>query len=337
MAAGGVDGHRLVHGAGAALHLAGVGLAAAQQVEHVGGPRALGAEALHHVHHRGVAVAQRPVGVRRAARQLDRRREQHGVQLLEVPIAGREPQLGGRGVRLGAGEQVVVHLHDDPGAAGELDAVAGLADRLLAAGRPRPDPRGVVDLLEGVEAGAAEAGPALAVLLRVLLLGGGDLLRGHLEQDHVVDDLGVARLHGRAGQPGVALETGVEQEAAVVVGARAVRRGGGVRRRHRQGLAALALAQRHLRGRLGGRVVVVARVRRLARSTARWRPRRRCRWPRGRPGARRRCSSSPPGRGRRRRPAAASRVLIRGATGASARRARAGGRGRRSARRRRRC
>ena len=170
----------------------------------------------------------------------------------------------------------------------------------------------------------------------VLLLRRRDLLGGDLEQDHVVDDLGVAGQHGRAGEPGVALELGVEQEAAVVVGARAVRRGGGVRRRHREGLAALALAQRHLRGRLGGR----------DRRGPSWRTRTPsgdvsvaaasvASWPSG-------CSSSVLEHPVRTRTtaatsAAASRALIRAATGANARRARAGGRGRRSARRRRRC
>ena len=337
MAAGGVDGHRLVDGAGAALHLAGARLAAAQQVEHVGGARPLGAEPLHHVHHRGVAVAQRSVRVLRPAGQLDRRRQEHRVQLLHVAVAGRQPQLGGRGVRLGAGEQVVVDLHDDPAALGQPDAVARLADRLLAARRPGPDPRRVVDVLEVVETGAAEAGPALAVLLGVLLLRRRDLLGGDLEQDHVVDDLGVAGQHRRAGEPGVALELGVEQEAAVVVGARAVRRGGGVRRRHR-------------RGSRGARPCAAAPPRPARRSD-----RRGPSWPDSADssadvsvaaasvaswpaGCSRRCCEQPGEDEDDGGPAAAARrALIRAATGGNARRGRAGGRGRRSARRRRRC
>ena len=68
-------------------------------------------------------------------------------------------------------------LHHDPAALAQADAEAGLDHRLLAAGRPRADPRGLVDVLERVEPGAAEAGPALVLLGRVLGLGRGDLLR----------------------------------------------------------------------------------------------------------------------------------------------------------------
>ena len=111
-------------------------------------------------------------------------------------------------------------------------AVAGLGDRLLAARCPGADPRGPVDVLEAVEPGAAEAGPALVLLGRVLGLGGGDLPRRDLEQDHVVHDVGVAGQHLRAGEPGVLVELGVEQEAPVVVGAGAVGRGRRVGARH---------------------------------------------------------------------------------------------------------
>ena len=241
MAARCVDRHRLVDGARAALHLAGLRLAAAQEVERVGGLRPLGAEAVHHVEHRRVAVAQRAVGVLRTTRQLDRRGQQHRVERLHVAVAGSESQLGGGGVGRRTGKKVVVDLHDDPAAGPQLHAEAGLAHGLLAAGRPGADPRGVVDVLEPVEAGAAEAGPALAVLLGVLGLGRVDLLGRDLEEDDVVDDVGVAGLHGRAGQPLVLGELGVEQEAAVVVGPGAVRRGRRVRRRHGQRRAALAL------------------------------------------------------------------------------------------------
>ena len=137
-----------------------------------------------------------------------------------------------------------MHLHDDPAAGSQLDAVAGLAHGLLAAGRPGTDPGRVVDVLELVEARAAEAGPALAVLLGVDLLGGLDLLGRDLEEDDVVDDLGVAGLDGRAGQPLVLAQLGIEEEAPVVVGAFAVRRGRGVGRRHRQRFPALTLAER---------------------------------------------------------------------------------------------
>ena len=69
-----------------------------------------------------------------------------------------------------------------------------------------------------------------------------------------MDDLGVAGLHGRAGQPLVVGQLGVEQEAPVVVGAGAERGRGGVRRGHRQRQTPLARTER-----LGlGRVALVA-------------------------------------------------------------------------------
>ena len=202
------------------------------------------AEALLDVGERRVAVAQLPVGVLRPARQLHGRGQQHGAERLVVARAGREAQLGGGGVGLLPGEQVVVDLHHDPAALAQADAVAGLGDRLLAARRPRADPRGPVDVLEAIEPGAAEAGPALVLLGRVLGLGGGDLPRRDLEQDHVVHDVGVAGQHLRAGEPGVLVELGVEQEAPVVVGAGAVGRGRRVRARHGDRRTRLPRAQR---------------------------------------------------------------------------------------------
>ena len=221
----------LAEGAHARLHLAGARLAAAQEVEEVGGV-ALHAEALLDVGQRRVAVAQLSVGVLRPARQLHGRGQQHGAERLVVALAGREAQLGGGRVGLLPGEQVVVDLHDDPAALAQAYAVAGLGDRLPAARGPRTDPRGPVDVLEAIEPGATEAGPALVVLSGVLGLGGGDLLRRDLEQDHVVHDVGVAGQHLRAGEPGVLVELGVEQEAPVVVGAGAVGRGRRVGARH---------------------------------------------------------------------------------------------------------
>ena len=83
-----------------------------------------------------------------------------------------------------------------------------------------------------LEAGAAEAGPALPRRRVVELLGLRHLLRRRPEQDHVVHDVGVAGAHVGAGHQHVVLQPGVEEEAAVVVGAHAVRRRGLVRRRH---------------------------------------------------------------------------------------------------------
>ena len=98
--------------------------------------------------------------------------------------------------------------------------------RLRAAGRPGAEPRRVVDARRTRRrAGAAEAGPALARVSasspRPRRPGSG----GDPEQDHVVDDVRVAGQHVGAGEPGVLVQLRVEQEAAVVVGADAGRRG----------------------------------------------------------------------------------------------------------------
>jgi hypothetical protein len=157
-----------------------------------------------------------------------------------------------------AGQEVVVDLHDDLAALAQAYAVAGLDHRLLAAGRPGADPRRPVDVLELVEAGAAEAGPALLVLGGVLGPRRGDLLGRDLEEDHVVHDVGVARQHLGAGEPGVLLEARVQQEAAVVVGAGAVGGVGRVAARHRDRRTGLAGTQ--LLG-LRGLGIVAAAVR----------------------------------------------------------------------------
>ncbi len=94
------------------------------------------------------------------------------------------------------------------------------------------------------DAGVAEAGPALARRGPIRGLGLRDELGRHPEQDHVVHHVGVAGLHVEAGDERVLGELGVEQEAAVVVGAGAVGGRGRVRRRHRQPGEPLDLAQR---------------------------------------------------------------------------------------------
>ena len=150
-------------------------LAAAQEVEEVvGGARAL-TEAVLDVGHRRVAVAERPVGVLRSTRHLDRRRQQHRVQLGQVGGAGSQPQLHRGDVGLRAGQQVVVDLHDHPRALGQPGAEAGSGHRLLATGCPGAEPLRVVELLAGppTEAHVAEAGPAEAGLGLVGLLGRG--------------------------------------------------------------------------------------------------------------------------------------------------------------------
>ena len=119
----------LVHGAGAGGDL-GVALLAAQHVSQllVCPTRA---EAVYDVGDRGRAVAQRVVGVAGTARQLDRRRQQHGLQRRQVRRRRRQPEQGRRPVGPGPAEQVVVDLHDDP-------AAGRAAVRRTPARRPTP-------------------------------------------------------------------------------------------------------------------------------------------------------------------------------------------------------
>ena len=114
-------------------------------------------------------------------------------------------------------------------------------------------------LSTGVEPGAAEAGPALAGRRGVHALGLRDLVRRDPEQDDVVDDVGVARQHVGASEVGVLLEPGIQQEAAVVVGADAGRCGRLVGLGHPQGEPSFAGPQRLRRG--GRSLGVVAAVR----------------------------------------------------------------------------
>ena len=222
------DGHLLPHPPGARGGLGGLLELPAEQVQGVGGERGP-AEALAQVDHRGVAVAERALRARLAAGQLHRGGHEVGVQRLQVGLARHPPQLGGRPVGTRALEQVVVHLHDDPAAGLEAGAVAVAGRPLVAAGRPGGQPVGVGEPGEvALQAAPAEAGPPGVDRLGVELLGRRDLVGVDLEQDDVVHDVGVARQHLAAGEPDVLVELGVEEEAAVVVGADPAGRTGGV-------------------------------------------------------------------------------------------------------------
>ena len=182
------------------------------------------AEPLDHVGDRRRPVAERAVGVAGPAGQLDRRRQQHRRQRGEVLGAGRQPEQGRRAVGARAAEQVVVHLHDDLAAGRERRTEARCVDRLRGARRPGAEPGCVVEVGAVGQAAVAEAGPALARVVGVELLGRGVLVGVDAVEDHVVDDVAVVRLHERAGEERVLGQVRVEQEAAVVVGADAVRR-----------------------------------------------------------------------------------------------------------------
>ena len=169
------------------------------------------------------------------------------MQGLEVGGPGHPPQLGRRAVRRGALEQVVVHLHHDPAAGLEPGAVAVAGRPLVAARYPGGQPVGVGEPGEvALQPAAAEAGPPgvhgpLGELLRR-----GDLVGVDLEEDDVVHDVGVAGEHLAAGEPDVLLQPGVEQEAAVVVGADPRRCARGVVGVHLQRHPLLATTQGHL-------------------------------------------------------------------------------------------
>jgi len=219
----------------------------AQQVQEVGGGDLL-AEARPDVGHGGRAGAQL-TGRALAARQLDGRREEHRLERrLLARTCGAEPQPGRALVRATARQEVVVDLHDDLGALGQRNADVVAQHPLSPARRPCRDPLVVVELgaRSGVDAAAAEAGPALTGLTGVLGLGGGDVGRVDLVEDDVVDGCGVLGLELDAADDHVLRELRVDEEAAVVVGARAEGCLGGVLRRHGELLEALTGAQRLL-------------------------------------------------------------------------------------------
>ena len=118
-------------------------------------------------------------------------------------------------------EQVVVDLRDDQRALGQRGAEAPAVAPLSPAGRPGTHPGCVVESgVAFVDARVAEAGPAVARGLGVLLPGLVDLVRRHPEEDHVVHHVEVVRPDVVAGDRGVMRELRVEQEAVVVVAAR---------------------------------------------------------------------------------------------------------------------
>ena len=219
----------------------------------------------------------------------------------------------------------------------------GVGHRLLATGGPGAEPLRVVELFArpSAEAHVAEAGPAEAGLGLVGLLGRGRRLRRQLEHDHVVHHRRVAGQDVGAGEVGVLLQLGVEDEAPVVVGADTVGRRGRVGLLHRERDPPLAVAQwlgRHRGRRRGGQLValvhglvgglVAGRVRRSLR---------RCGGPSRRAVVVLVCRTA--GREDQRAPrrGAAARRLIPAARSSDARRARAGGCGTRSGRRPGRC
>ena len=206
------------------------------------------AEALLQVGDRHGAVAQ-ALGAVLAAGQLDRRRQQHRLQRLPVgPLGLRQSQPHGAAVGAVAGQQVVVHLHDQLGAGSQRDADVVGHHPLTATGRPGADPVGVVEVPTGHagDAGPAEAGVAVAGVLRVERARRGDVLGLDLGHDDVVDDRGVVGRDLHAADQLVGVEPRVDQEAPVVVGA-----GGrgclrGVGGGQPDALEPLALAQRHV-------------------------------------------------------------------------------------------
>ena len=257
---------RLPHGRVARLGRAGPRRAAlvAQQVEPGHGGAGVLAEPVPDVEHRPVPVAE-PALLPRRARQLDRRHQQLRLQRPRARQVTGQPQPDARAVRAGRAaverEQAVVDLHDD--LAARLHPIAGAFAQhgLAAAGRPRRDPgRALVQARQapasGGDAGAAEAGPAVAGRVGVELAGLRHVARRHPEQDRVVHDLRVLRKELAAGDVRRRGQLRVDEEAAVLVGA-ARRRVRPVRARHGQRDEALARAQR-----AGRRGCAVGRVQR---------------------------------------------------------------------------
>ena len=153
-----------------------------------------------------------------------------------------EPELGGAAVGLLAGQQVVVHLHDHPGALAELLAEALAVDLLAATGRPGAEPGRVVDLRRRCCAGRS---------CRSRSSPGRAWRRPSARPPRPGRPAPGTGSRGapRRGCPGSTLkpvmnwslgDLRVEQEAAVVVGADAGRRRGRVVLRHPHGDPALA-------------------------------------------------------------------------------------------------
>ena len=187
---------------------------------------------------------------------------------LARPVVGSHPQLGGALVGRLPGEQVVVDLHDDPRAGLDRHTEVGGQHPLATAGCPRTQPRRAVEPRAlALHAGAAETGPALPrpgggpSPRRAATLSGGTRKR--------ITWCTTSGLPGSTLMPvttDLAVEPGVEQEAAVVVRPRRGRRLGGVCRGHPERDEALALARS---GASGGAVRgVLVPVRRRWRAAA---------------------------------------------------------------------
>ena len=315
-------------------------LAAAEQVQQVVGV-AGAAEPLLDVGHR-----------RRRGRTAGRRCAPGGTAARPARAAGTCAAASGRccpassaaGCRglvgRGALEQVVVHLHHDPRAglaAGRRSRRGPGSRRRRAPRRPaswrrrrwRTRPRGRCRRSRSSPRPAARASFASA-----------SATCSGATRNRITwcTTSGLPGSTLAAGQPDVLVQLRVEQEAAVVVGADAGRRGRRVLRRHRQRHPLLAVAQRELLARRRSRRAAGPRPRAASdRSSSDAGVSRRA-------GPRRRCPARTPRRGGRARPrpppaqdARTCDRFIRGARSSGARRAGAGGCGRRSGRRRRRC
>nr|BFE81212.1 hypothetical protein GCM10020093_038130 [Planobispora longispora] len=106
-----------------------------------------------------------------------------------------------------------MHLHDQLAAGRHRVAELLVQEGLIGSGRPVADPGAVAD------PGVAEAGPSLtrgALIQGAGLLG---LLGVDAEDDRVVDEVGVLRQELAAGEERLLVQLGIQQEAAVLVGA----------------------------------------------------------------------------------------------------------------------
>ena len=226
---------------GLGLHVRGVPAAEEQQPGRH--ERRVDAVLASELRERGVPVAE-PSALAFGAGELDRRRKEHRVDLVEPGARRCHGQHGARAVRRLPVQQVVVDLHHDRAAGLERDPGSVREPPALAAGRPRRDPVGVVQRLgRAGEPGPAEARPAWPAIGCVELRRLGAAARRDPVEDHVVDDLRGPGLDARRGHRHVVCELRVEDEAAVVVGGAGLR-GRHVRSRHRDVDHTLAVVDR---------------------------------------------------------------------------------------------
>ena len=147
-------------------------------------------EALLDVGQRRVAVAQLGLVVAGPAGQLDRRRAAASCRPASSRAPGRASRSWvdghGRARRRRAGCSGPASRSGCPGSARRRSRAASPTPCRPAPTRPSHGASST--LVEVAEAGAAEAGPALALLLGVDLLGVLDLSGRHPEEDHVVHD-----------------------------------------------------------------------------------------------------------------------------------------------------